>query len=209
MATAVELGLNMSILTEYNIVGVVDTSSSMLETDMPGGQTRWAYMQESLLGFVRDVEPIDEDGIDLVMFGGTRINSYTSVTSTRAKEIFAETNPRGSTPLTEALIESLELVRRSSKKAIIVVFTDGIPNDKKSVETVIVNAANSIETDDQLTFLFIQVGYDKAAGAWLKQLDDDLKGNDKAKFDIVDVKTQAEADGFPSTTAMLLNAIVD
>jgi hypothetical protein len=87
-----------------------------------------------------------------------------------------------------------------------VVFTDGVPDDKKAVEDVIRRQANSQENDEDLTFLFVQVGRDKSATQYLKKLDDDLTG---AKFDIVDAKTIEEVDKFSSIPELILHAISD
>jgi len=46
----------------------------------------------------------------------------------------------------------------------------------------IVNAANKIARDEDLSVSFIQVGHDKEATKFLKALDEDIK----ARFDIVD-----------------------
>jgi len=52
--------------------------------------------------------------------------------------------------------------------------------------------------------LFVQVGYDAAASAYLRELDDNLKG---AKFDIVDTKTMDEAEAFATTADLVVAAI--
>lgn len=195
---------NANKLTEYDFVVVVDASGSMGEEDMPGNKSRWDYMQETALSFVRDIEKLDSDGIDVVTFGGANIMANTGVTSKNVKDVFAQRSPRGGTPLAEALTAALELAGKSDKKDFIIVFTDGVPDDKAAAAKVIVNAANQQETDDALTILFVQVGRDASATAYLKSLDDDLTG---AKFDIVDAKTMAEAEAFATTTDLILAAI--
>ena len=106
----------------------------------------------------------------------------------------------------ELMPAALKLAGKSDKKDFIVVFTDGEPDDKAAAAKVIIDAANSQETDDALTILFVQVGDDAGATKYLRSLDDDLTG---AKFDIVDAKTVAEADAFPTTAALILAAIED
>ena len=64
--------------------------------------------------------------------------------------------------------------------------------------------ANSQANDDDCTVVFIQVGDDAAATRYLQSLDDDLSG---AKFDIVDVKTVAEAAAFNTTAELIVAAI--
>lgn len=197
---------NESKLSEYDFIVAIDASGSMGETDMAGGKSRWEHMQETALSFVRDLEKFDADGIDVITFGGSNVETHTGVTSAKVKEVFATRSPRGSTPLAEALTAALKAAGKSDKKDFIIVFTDGVPDDKAAAAKVIVDASQKQDTDDALTILFVQVGNDSAATAYLKSLDDDLKG---AKFDIVDAKTNAEAEKFATTAELVIAAIND
>lgn len=194
-------------LSEYDFVVVIDKSGSMEEPTKAGsGVSRWASVQESAMTFIRDVGKIDSDGLGVVLFSGTGIVKKDGVTADDIGTLFRDNSPRGGTPLAEALTAALDLAGKSPKKDLIVVFTDGVPDDKAAAATVIRNAANKQETDDALTFLFIQVGDNAEATAYLKSLDDDLKG---AKFDIVDTRTVAEVDKFASTAELVIAAISD
>jgi Mg-chelatase subunit ChlD len=197
---------NAASLTEYDFIAVIDASGSMGTEDMPGKRSRWSYMQESAEAFCRDLNKIDSDGLGLVVFGGSQIDSYDGVTPDKISEVFRTRSPRGSTPLAEALTAALKLAGKSDKKDFIIVFTDGVPDDKDAAAKVIRDISHKQETDDALTFLFVQVGYDAAASAYLRKLDDDLKG---AKFDIVDAKTIEEAEKFATTADLILHAIDD
>ncbi len=194
------------ILTEYDFIFVTDKSGSMGEEDCPGNKSRWTYVQETAIQFARDLAKIDSDGLGMVFFSGSSIVKEDGVGVDRIKEMFANNRPGGSTPLAEALTAALELAGKSDKKDFIVVFTDGVPDDKAAAAKVIIDASNKQDTDDALTFLFIQVGHDAGAAAYLRTLDDDLKG---AKFDIVDAKTMAEAEKFSSVADLVLHAIND
>lgn len=193
-----------NVLSEYDFIVVLDASGSMSAEDMPGGKSRWNYMQESLLAFTRDVQKIDSDGIGLVVFSGQGIDSHDGVTADKVSEIFATRSPRGSTPLAEGLQAALNLAGKSAKKDFIMVFTDGEPDDKAAAARVLVEASKAQDTDDALTVLFVQVGRDAGATAYLQKLDDNLVG---AKWDIVDCKTIAEAEKFATTTELVKAAI--
>lgn len=198
---------NLAKLSEYDFVVVIDASGSMAEPAKAGtSRTRWDAVQESAMTFARDLGALDADGIDVVIFSGSGIQSHTGVTADKVKEVFATRSPRGSTPLAEALTEALKLAGKSDKKDFIIVFTDGVPDDQAAAAKVIVEAANKQTTDDALTILFVQVGDDAGATAYLRKLDDSLTG---AKFDIVDAKTVEEADKFPTTADLVLAAIED
>lgn len=197
---------NQAALSEYDYIVAVDASGSMAETDMPGGKSRWDHMQESVIAFARDLGKIDSDGLGLVIFGGSNIQAFDGQTADTLKNTFATRSPRGSTPLAEALTAALGLAGKSDKKDFIIVFTDGVPDDKAAAAKVIIDQTNRQETDDACTILFVQVGKDASAAAYLKSLDDDLTG---AKFDIVDTVTMEEAEAFPTIEALILKAIAD
>jgi len=196
----------LATLSEYDFVVAIDASGSMGTEDIKGGRSRWAHMQETAEAFCRDMNKIDADGLGVVVFSGTNIESFDGVDVAKISDIFKSRAPRGGTPLAEALQAALKLAGKSDKKDFIIVFTDGVPDDKAAAAKVIRDASNAQETDDALTILFVQVGYDAAAGSYLKMLDDDLKG---CKFDIVDAKTIEEAEKFATTADLVLEAIND
>jgi Mg-chelatase subunit ChlD len=197
----------LATLSEYDFIVAIDTSGSMGEPVNAGSRVpRWDAVQESAMAFIRDIEKVDQDGIGLVTFGGGGIKSFDGVTADKAREVFSNTTPRGSTPLAEALTAALALAGKSDKKDFIVVFTDGVPDDRAAAAEVIRKASHAQETDDALTILFIQVGDDAAATKYLQSLDDDLTG---CKFDIADAKTVAEADAFATTAELIVAAIND
>lgn len=195
----------IAILSEYDFIVAVDASGSMSIADVKG-RSRWDTMQESLLAFARDLNAIDSDGLGLVIFNGNSVDSFDGVTPDKIAEIFTTRSPRSSTPLAEALTASLKLAGKSEKKDFIIVFTDGVPDDKEAAAKVIRDQSNSQAADDDCTILFVQVGYDANATAYLKLLDDDLKG---CKFDIVDAKTIEEAEKFATTVDLIIAAIND
>ena len=193
-------------LSEFDFVIAIDTSGSMGEPVKTGSSTtRWEAVQESAMAMIRDVQKIDQDGLGLVLFGA-KVESFDGVTADKAREVFASHGPRGTTPLAQALGAAFALAGKSDKKDMIIVFTDGVPDDRKAAADAIIKQANSQANDDDCTVLFIQVGDDAAATAYLKSLDDDLSD---AKFDIVDAKTVAEADAFSSTAELVAAAIAD
>jgi Mg-chelatase subunit ChlD len=189
-------------LTEFDYIVVVDKSGSMGEKDMKG-RSRWDYMQESVVAFARELEAIDSDGIGLILFSGNGIVTKDGVGADAVKEAFASNKPGGSTPLAEALEEALKLAGKSDKKDYILVFTDGVPDNAQQVKDLITKKANAQTNDDDCTIQFVQVGYDKGATEYLKDLDTGIK----AKWDIVNAITIDEADKFPTISAMILAGI--
>jgi uncharacterized protein YegL len=83
-----------------------------------------------------------------------------------------------------------------TKPETILVITDGVPNDKASVERVLIEATKKyMQNDNVLSVTIIQVGDDKSAMRWLQQLDDGLTAKG-AKYDIVDILTAEELKKF-------------
>ncbi len=195
----------LAMLGEYDFVALFDFSGSMGTMDCKG-RSRIAYLQESAEAFCRDLSAIDSDGIDVVVFNGSAIQPFQNVTAAKITEIFQNNSPRSSTPLAEALQVAFDLAGKSDKKDFIIVFTDGVPDDKAAVAKLISNQSHKQETDDALTILFVQVGYDMDAASYLSKLDDDLTG---CKFDIVDAKTMEEAEKFATTADLICAAIAD
>lgn len=195
----------LATLSEYDFVIAIDASGSMTTDDVKG-RSRWDTMQETVGAFARDLNKIDADGLGLVIFNGQNVDSFDGVTPDKLDEIFKTRHPRSSTPLAEGLQAALKLAGKSEKKDFIIVFTDGVPDDKAAAAKVIVDASHKQETDDALTILFVQVGHDASATAFLRKLDDELT---TAKFDIVDAKTIEEAEKFASTADLVIAAIDD
>jgi Mg-chelatase subunit ChlD len=185
--------LTAETASEYDFIVGLDASGSMATPSVRfPGKTRWQEAQESILGIAMALEKFDSDGIDVVIFGGS-VELVEGVTSAKVAEVFASRSPRGSTPLHQACAKVVEKQRRSGKNTVAIIFTDGEPDDRAAVEKVIVDASNSLDRDEQLTFLFVQVGDDHAASKYLDHLDDELTG---AKFDIVDAMSAANADKY-------------
>lgn len=192
-----------AIYSEYDFVFVVDGSGSMSNTDTPNGKSRWNYVRETIGAFAREVGEVDSDGMGFVVFNQGQVTAQDGVDAKTIESVFTEKSPRGGTPLAEALRAALKLAGKSSKKDMVIVVTDGEPDDKRGVIDAITQAANNTPSDDALTILFIQVGHDTAATSFLKGLDDDIK----AKHDIVDVKTVDEAERFGSIGELVAAAI--
>lgn len=183
--------LDATTASEYDFIVGLDASGSMASPSKRfPGKTRWQEAQESIFGIATALSQYDTDGIDIVVFGGG-VNMIEGVTADKVTEVFTMRGPRGSTPLDQALKLIVDKQHKTGKNTVAIIFTDGEPDSRDAVETVIVRAANGLDKDEALTFLFVQIGDDPAAHQYLEHLDNGLSG---AKFDIVAAKTAAEAD---------------
>lgn len=196
-------------LKNRDFVLVLDKSGSMGDRDCPGGKSRWESAQESTEAIANKVSTYDPDGITVIPFAGT-FKAYENTTPAKVKDIFTENEPMGGTILGPVL-KSVFSNYLSRKKAgtvkangeILVVVTDGAPQDEAEVAKEIVSFTKSLENGDgEYGIQFIQVGKDGGAAQFLRRLDDDLV-KQGAKFDIVDTKTMDELENVGLTEALL------
>jgi uncharacterized protein with von Willebrand factor type A (vWA) domain len=192
---------------------IIDKSGSMATPDQKGGRNRWTVAQESTLALASKCEQFDPDGITVYVFSG-RFKRYENVTTSKVTQIFQENDPSGTTDLAGVLKHAVDnyFERKAAHQSkpngeIILVITDGEPDDRKAVMKVIIEASRKMDRDEELAISFIQVGTDPQATRFLKVLDDDLQGAG-AKFDICDTITMEDMEDL-SLSEVLLNAIND
>ncbi|MDJ0774590.1 MAG: VWA domain-containing protein [Mastigocoleus sp. MO_167.B18] len=192
---------------------IIDKSGSMATPDQKGGRTRWFAAQESTFALASKCEQFDPDGITVYVFSG-KFRRYENVTSSKVNQVFQENDPSGTTDLAAVLKDATDnyFERKAAGQIkpngeIILVITDGEPDDRKEVMKVIIEASRRMERDEELGISFIQVGKDPHASRFLKVLDDELEGAG-AKFDICDTITMDEMED-TSLKEVLLNAIID
>lgn len=197
-------------LKNYHIAILLDRSGSMVIEDCPNGKSRWDYARENVEAVAARANKLDSNGITIVVFG-SQVKVYENTTPAKIQDIYNEVEPIGNTATDAALQAVLTPEwfqgRRtdSTKPLIVIIFTDGKPNDRDALEKVIVDAANNIDRDEDLGISFIQVGYDKDTSKFLAYLDKELTG--KTKFDIVSTKSMEELEEIG--VIGLLNAALD
>ena len=192
---------------------ILDKSGSMSTADMPGGKSRWSAAQESTFALASKCETLDPDGITVYLFSG-KFKRYDSVTASKVNQIFTENDPMGGTNLTAVLQNAFDnyFQRKSAGQTkangeLILVITDGEPDDQRSVMKTIIDATRKMEKDEELAVSFVQIGRDPGATRFLKALDDELT-RAGAKFDIVDTITLDDMEDL-SVAEVLLSAIED
>ena len=192
----------MTQITNFDYVVLIDASGSMANTDGKPA-TRFDRAKESVIGLVSELGAVDEDGIDVITFGGESIIHTAGVKTPADVQSAFNRRVAGGTPTAEALAKAFEIAGKSDKPDFVIVITDGEPNNRQAVKDVIIKQANSQNADGDLTVLFIQIGDDASAASFLAELDDGLN----AKFDIVDTMTQAKADSYSTLAALIEDAI--
>jgi uncharacterized protein YegL len=177
---------------------IIDKSASMIATDTPTGQSRWKACEETVIGLANKIIKLDSDGIDLYLFNG-KVSYHPAIKKADdVKKVFEE-DPEGNTLLEPVLDQALKnffAKRRDdtvkSNGEMILIVTDGEPQDRPKVATTIIDATKKLQPQDKLSIAFIQVGKDAGATAYLQALDDDLKKSYGATKDIVKTYTMAQ-----------------
>lgn len=199
----------MSKLENRDFVIAIDKSGSMGATDTKTGVSRFKDAEETTIAIANKVQPYDADGITVIPFNGS-FKVYESVTPAKVADVFKENEPCGGTtlaPVLKAVFKSYDDRKKAGNaKAngeILVVVTDGAPQDENEVAKTIINFTKTLDNgDDEYGILFLQVGKDSGAHAFLVKLDDDLTKMG-AKYDIVDCKTMEELEEIGPTAALL------
>jgi hypothetical protein len=161
---------------------IIDKSGSMAAADGPGGQTRWAAVQESTFALASKCEQFDPDGITVYMFCNT-FERTEGVTSAKVGDLFRANKPGGSTALGAVLNDAFDSYFRRKAKGqtkpageIILVITDGAPDNQDDVIHAIIRATERMQSDEELAVTFLQIGKDEGAAEFLKKLDEELTG---------------------------------
>lgn len=201
--------MSLEKLQNRDYVLVIDRSGSMNDTDTPTGQSRFKYAEESAVAIARKLSEYDPDGITVIPFNG-QFKPYENTTEAKVKDVFKENEPMGGTTLAPVLDHCFKdyLKRKAAGQTkangeILLVITDGQPNDESVVSKTIIDFTKKLDNGDgEYGISFIQVGKDVAASRFLKKLDDDLE-KQGAKFDIVDTKTMEELENTSLTDALV------
>lgn len=201
-------------LKDRDFVVLIDSSGSMSTADQKGGKSRWEAAAETTIALASKAAKYDPDGISLFTFSGRPRNHGNVSDSQKVSQVFNEVEPNGSTNLDAALNEVFNDYQTRKKDGktkpngeILVVITDGEPDDRKAAKAAIISHSKTLDRDEEYGVLFVQVGTDPRAEAFLKELDDELMGQG-AKFDIVDTISMQDV-GNRTLTEVLAGAIAD
>ena len=173
-------------LENYDTSFLVDDSTSM-------NGTRWTTASKVLEKIASIAEIYDEDGVD-VRFFNKRIqkSQRENLKSSQVMELFRKASPPRGGTLTADLLEGVlndymrEYKKDPDRKGLnLIVLTDGDPDPKQDVESVLVKYANLLRDAGAYLFQvgvqFVQIGNDERAKKFLESFDDDLK--DKHELD--------------------------
>lgn len=189
--------MDQSRLKDRDYYLIIDKSTSMETKDCPGGKSRWDACQELAQGMANKCQEYDPDGITVVPFA-EKFKVYPNTTPATVSKVFKENFPSGSTilnpPLQSCFEDYMKQKKAGSQKAngaLVVVITDGCPQDEDDVARGIVAMTKKLDNREEFGISFMQIGQDEHARDYLKRLDSHLS-SEGAKLDIVNTKTMDE-----------------
>lgn len=198
------MAIDISKLAVYLLA---DMSGSMNDSD-----GRLGHAKEIGVMFANEVVEHDDDGmLHFVTFGG-RAKEIGSVGVEEIEKFYQNSVPSGGTPLAQALDLIYDDIQKrltgpEAAHQLVAVITDGVPDDKRKVIDSIKRIAENVTSDDQLAFLFIQVGNDSNAKAYLDFLDDEVQKATNG-MDLIDTVHFSEVSSM-TNQELVLKAFAD
>lgn len=166
-------------LRGYDIVYIVDDSTSMSWTEKRSGIVPWPHARDALMTFSSICEEWDEDGQDLWFLN--RAEPLLHATPRQIEEAFNSNSPRGGTNMGRKLLQVISTYFNdytpSSKPLNIVAITDGQFSDDvtSTIKWIDKELDKRNALPNQIGIQFVQIGADPQAEKCLRMLDDDLQ----------------------------------
>lgn len=177
-------------LRGYDIVYVVDDSTSMSWTEKRSGIVPWPHARDALTTFSTICAEWDEDGQDVWFLN--RNEPLLNATPQQIADAFNSRNPAGGTNMGRKLTQIASQYFQNFQPGVtkplnILAITDGqFSDDVTSVIKWIVKQLDRLNAlPNQLGIQFVQIGADPEAKRCLEALDDDLESAGLSR-DIVD-----------------------
>jgi len=211
------------MLRNFDTVVIVDDSSSMAnDRSDPKCERRWDQARDALSGLFEIAAQYDTNGIDIHFLNSKKVGQNVQ-TAKDVKRLFDSVRPRGITPiglkLEKLLLPYLALIERAHdedqkllsegiegrnleciKPVNYIILTDGAATDDP--ESVIIAAAKRLDARNfplsQVGIQFVQIGTDRFATYFLRELDDELTSHHHIR-DMVDTTPYSPDKGQLST----------
>ena len=189
---------------EFILAG--DISASMAEKDHKcNGLSRYEFMLEKFKLFILEASKFDKHGAPTILLFGQDVHVYKDVSLDDISSKLNRVNFEGMTNLDKAIEKAYEIhieEKRDMKRegkihpgTVLLVFTDGAPTNRRSVESVIVDIANHIEREDEFNITFLTVGsVPKELDQYLSGLHDDIEHQLTQDFDIFHCERLEDVD---------------
>ena len=199
---SMEFAMRLRELDGYEIVVILDDSGSMSSpVSKPNDpfvktETRWQEAQRSAKIIVDIASVFDPDGVDIYYLNRSPILNVHDENELDSNPIFSR-YPDGSTPLGETIERVLNGKSKCERKLLLIVFTDGQPDNMKLFKSVLANR----KPIDKIFVSLVACTDDSNAVGYLNEIDKTLKNvdtNDDYFSELHEIK-QVQGPGFPFT----------
>lgn len=185
--------LPTELLQDRDYYLLIDTSISMTANyPRHGHVSRFEFVREGTLAFVDTITELDNDGITLLTFDAV-YKVFDHVYELDQVHAIFDVPPAGmntllAKPLLYVFKDYLQKKRDKQTQAngaYVIVVTDGEAQDAESVKKYIAEFSRQLDSQSEVGILFLVIGDDPKALAFIEALDKDLKRSYNAQFDIV------------------------
>lgn len=177
------------VMAPYQVVLLIDHSGSMnggLGIG-PYDLSRWAWCRNQISDFSRFCGDKLRGGITLIPFNDN-FEVHEHASEKDVENVFSTIVPSGETdictPLAAAIEAHLAEPDHENKPVLIVVLTDGLPNQGGSLSKLIAQATSALRKHNEMSITFLTVGQAPEGDELIEHLDNDLT-NRGASYDIV------------------------
>lgn len=174
---------DIKALSDYDVILIVDCSSSMNSRLKDRSISKWQWAQEQMCSLSASLYSALKKGVTVLTFNDN-YQIYYPCYAEDVLRVFNKTKPEGSTNLFLPLQDVLSRKMVSKRPMYICIFTDGGYGYKEGVKELIVSAANSIPGPYDLRIKFLVLDEMKSTSAIPPLSDLTTSG---AKYDIVDI----------------------
>lgn len=157
-------------LENYKICVICDDSGSMCNPVKNLNETRWSQLQTCLKIIIDIASLNDENPIDIYYLNRPPIKNVLRSEDLNNYENFNDP-PEGFTPLGETIQTVLKEKKSYEKNLLIIIFTDGQPNNMK----LFMDELKNRDPIDKIFISFVACTDDKACVGYLNNLDKEIK----------------------------------
>ncbi len=145
------------IFANHDLAIIVDRSGSMSTKDCPGGLSRWQWCSVQASALAQAAAQASSS-IN-VMFFNSQLDIFENVNPQSLPALFNNYAPSGGTILAAPLVAQLDrYFATRSKPLIIVVITDGLPQDYNDLSAIMLDASDSLHYVGEVTISFLLIG---------------------------------------------------
>jgi len=167
------------VMAPYQVVLLIDHSGSMnggLGIG-PYDLSRWAWCRNQIADFSRFCGDKLRGGITLIPFNDS-FEVHEHASEKDVENVFSTIVPSGETdictPLAAAIEAHLAEPDHENKPVLIVVLTDGLPNQGGSLSKLIAQATSALRKHNEMSITFLTVGQAPEGDELIEHLDNDL-----------------------------------